>query len=257
MKLHQIAAQLYTVREHCQTGAGLVESARKLREMGYQAVQVSAIGPIADDEVVRIMAGEGLTICATHEPSARLLAEPEAAIDRVLRLGCSLTAYPFPQDIDLSVLHNVQTLAARLDEVGALARSKGVKLGYHNHAVEFVRCGDRTVLEYLYAHTRPENLVAELDTYWVQFGGGDVVEWCRRLHGRLPFIHLKDYVFTAENQPIYGEIGAGNLDFPRIVAAAEASGCEWFIVEQDVCPGDPFDSLRRSLDYLKTRMVKA
>lgn len=253
MRLNQIAAQLYTLREHCQTSAALADSARKVREIGYRAVQVSAIGPIPDDEVVRIMAGEGLAICATHEPAPQILAEPEAAIGRVLSLGCKLTAYPFPRDIDLASLESVQKLAARLDDVGALFRNAGLQLGYHNHALEFIRCGERTVLDYIFEHTRPENLVAELDTYWVQFGGGDVVEWCRKLRGRLPFIHLKDYVFVAEtNQPVYGEIGEGNLDFPRIIAAAEASGCEWFIVEQDVCPGNPFDSLRRSFEYLKT-----
>ena len=83
-------------------------------------------------------------------------------------------------------------------------------------------------------------------------GGGDPVAWCEKLRGRLPFIHLKDYGFTAANQPVFAEIGAGNLDWPRLIAAAERAGCEWFIVEQDVCPGDPFDSLRRSFEYLKT-----
>lgn len=252
MRLNQIAAQLYTLRDHCQTSSTLADSARKLREIGYLAVQVSGIGPIPDLEVVRIMADEGLTICASHEPSQRILDEPEAAIERVMNLGCTLTAYPYPRDIDLSQFECVRKLTERLDEVGALFRERGLWLGYHNHALEFVRCGDRTVLDYIFDHTRPENLVAEIDTYWVQFGGGDVVEWCRRLRGRLPFIHLKDYVFTAGNQPVFGEIGAGNLDFRRIVSAAEESGCEWFIVEQDSCPGDPFDSLRRSFEYLKT-----
>jgi len=253
MRQSQIAAQLYTIRDHCQTSAALAASARKLREIGFRAVQVSAIGPIPDDEVVSIMAGEGLVICATHEPAPQILAEPQLAIDRVKRLGCKLTAYPYPRDINMASMSEVKKLAARLDEVGALFSRQGLQLGYHNHALEFARCEGGTALDYIYNHTRPENLVAELDTYWVQFGGGDAAAWCRKLRGRLPFIHLKDYVFVPEtNQPVYGEIGAGNLDFPGIIAAAESSGCEWFIVEQDICPGDPFDSLRRSLEYLRT-----
>lgn len=251
MKLSQVAAQLYTLRDHCQTSTALADSASKLRQIGYRAVQVSGIGPIDDAEVARIMAGEGLVICATHEPAPQLLTAPEQAIERLMRLGCKLTAYPYPRDIDLSSPDQVQRLAVRLDEVGQQFRTQGLQLGYHNHALEFVRYGEATVLDYLFAQTRPENLVAELDTYWVQFGGGDVVEWCRRMRGRLPFIHLKDYVFTASNQPTYGEIGAGNLDFTRIIAAAEESGCEWFIVEQDTCPGDPFDSLKQSFEYLR------
>ena len=38
------------------------------------------------------------------------------------------------------------------------------------------------------------------------------------------------------------EIGYGNLDFKAIVAAAEASGCEWFIARtRQAAPEDPFD----------------
>ena len=43
---------------------------------------------------------------------------------------------------------------------------------------------------------------------------------------------------------------------PRIIAEAEAGGCEWFIVEQDTCPGDPFESLKQSFDYIKAHLAR-
>jgi len=46
------------------------------------------------------------------------------------------------------------------------------------------------------------------------------------------------------------EVGNGNLNWKEIVSAAKASGTEWFIIEQDVCIIDPFDSLKISLNYL-------
>jgi len=52
------------------------------------------------------------------------------------------------------------------------------------------------------------------------------------------------------------EIGHGNLNWPAIISAAERSGCEWFIVEQDVCPGDPFDSIRESFRFIKEHLVE-
>ena len=79
--------------------------------------------------------------------------------------------------------------------------------------------------------------------------------WCESLKGRLPLLHMKDYQFKADNSPIYCEVGSGNLNFKKIIAAAEASGCEWFIVEQDTCPGDPFDSVKKSFDYIKAHLV--
>jgi sugar phosphate isomerase/epimerase len=41
------------------------------------------------------------------------------------------------------------------------------------------------------------------------------------------------------------------LDWPGIFAAAEAVGTQWYLVEQDTCPGDPFESLRTSRENLR------
>ena len=67
-------------------------------------------------------------------------------------------------------------------------------------------------------------------------------------------MHLKDYAFTTSDKPTFAEIGAGNLDWKRIIAAAEKSGCRWFIVEQDTCPGDPFDSVAQSYRYISEHL---
>ena len=38
---------------------------------------------------------------------------------------------------------------------------------------------------------------------------------------------------------------------PDICTARKAAGCEWFVVEQDFCEGDPFTAIQVSLEYLK------
>jgi len=47
------------------------------------------------------------------------------------------------------------------------------------------------------------------------------------------------------------EVGEGNLNWPRIVAACKKAGVEWYIVEQDTCERDPFESLAISLRNIK------
>lgn len=255
MKLSQVAAQLYTVRDYCGTAVDLAITAKKIRAIGYTAVQLSGLGPIADGEIVTIMQGEGLAICATHEPAQEILDRPEKAIDRLHRLGCKLTAYPYPSGVDFAKAEHVATLVRKLDAAGAKLRSAGLTLGYHNHAVEFVPFEGAPVLDYIYAQTSPQNLAGELDVYWIHEGGGDVIDWCRKLRGRLPFIHLKDYGLIPGDKSFPCEIGAGTLPFKKIVAEAEASGCQWFIVEQDTCPGNPFDSLRASYEYIEANLA--
>lgn len=257
MKPHQLAAQLYTVRDFCRTAADFATTLKKLRKIGYPAVQLSGVGPIPLPELKAILDGEGMICCATHEDSAQLLAEPARCIEKLQFLDCRHTAYPWPAGIDFGSAASVESLAARLNESGKLFRAAGLTLGYHNHAIEFVPFRGTTVLDYIYNTADAQNLVAEPDTFWIHYGGGDVVAWCERLAGRMPCIHLKDYGFTLENKHQFCEVGRGNLNWRRILAAAEKSGCQWFIVEQDTCPGDPFDSLKISYDYLRANFAQA
>ena len=257
MKISQVAAQLYTVRDHCKTAVDFANTMRRLRGIGYTAVQVSGIGPIPEEEVVRILDGEGLTCCATHEPSAVVRWEPEKVVERLQKLGCKYTAYPSPHGVDFTKEEDVITLAKDLDNAGAVLREAGLVLAYHNHGFEFVPFRGRPALEYIYDSTDPLNLVSEIDTYWIHYGGGDSVAWCRRMAGRMPLLHLKDYIFTPDNAPTFAEIGRGTLPFGDIIEEAENGGCEWFIVEQDTCDGDPVDSLRMSFNHIRDNLCEA
>jgi sugar phosphate isomerase/epimerase len=257
MKIQQVAVQLYTLRDFIKTPADIAATLKKVRKLGYQAVQVSAMGPIEESELLKMLEGEGLVLCATHEDAAMILNEPHAVVERLKKLNCKYTAYPFPRGIDFADETQIHALAKKLDAAGAVLREAGQVLTYHNHAIEFVKFGDKLALEIIYGETDPQNLQAEIDTYWIQYGGGSPVEWCQRLAGRLPLLHMKDYMFMKENKHEMAEIGEGNLDWKAIIAASEKSGCEWFIVEQDYCPADPFDSLKASFDYIAAHLVEA
>ncbi len=255
MRSEQIAVTLYTTREYCKDARSFASTCARIREIGYQAVQLSGLGDISETDIVRILDSEGLRCCATHEKGAMILEQPERVADRLCALGCRYTAFPHPGK-DIDSLETVMALAQRLDKAGAVLRERGLVLTYHNHALEFRRLEGRPALEIIYESTDPRNVHAEPDTYWIQAGGGDVVRWCERLAGRMPLLHLKDYAVDNFNQPTFAEIGNGNLDWPRIIAAAETSGCEWFIVEQDRgwIDNDPFKSLEISFGYLTSRL---
>lgn len=251
VKLSQLAVQTYTVRDFLRTPADIAASFKKIRAIGYQAVQLSALGPIEERELAAILDGEGLICCATHEGGHEILHQTESVIARLQRLKCRITAYPYPAGVAFNSLDDVLRFARQLNEAGRKFYEAGLVLCYHNHQIEFRKFGGKTILEILYDETDPRYLQGEPDTYWVQYGGGDPVAWCERLRGRLPIIHLKDYMIKPDNSITMCEIGQGTLDWRRILAAAEAAGCQWYAVEQDTCAGDPFDSLRTSFNYLK------
>jgi sugar phosphate isomerase/epimerase len=250
MLASQIALQLYTLRDHCTTAADLAATVARAKTIGYGAVQISGVGPIPEAEIARICRGEGVVVCATHEPGKTIVEEPQKVIDRLGALGCRHTAYPHPHVKPTNLAETV-AIAKSLDRAGERLRAAGMVLTYHNHALEFRKFGGRTWLDILYAESDPRNLQGELDTFWVQSGGGDPVAWIRRMYRRLPLLHLKDYGIDDQNKPTMMEIGNGVLDWPAIVSAADDAGTEWFIVEQDVCPADPFDSIAQSHRYLR------
>lgn len=255
MKINQIAAQLYTCRDLLKTPADIATTLKRLRQVGYTAVQVSGMGPIAEEELVKILDGEGLTCCATHEPADKIRKNPEQIIERLKKLNCSLTAYPHPAGVAMDQVDQLQELCKDLDHSGQLMANEGITLTYHNHGMEFVKTNGVTALDFIYNNTNPKFVQGEPDTYWIHLGGGNNESWCRKLKNRLPMIHLKDYMFTMENKPHFCEIGSGTLEFKSIIAAAEESGCKWFIVEQDVCPGDPVDSLAKSFNYIRENLA--
>ena len=64
---------------------------------------------------------------------------------------------------------------------------------------------------------------------------------------------MKDTAYI-NGQSMMTEIGNGNLEWKNIVAAADEAGCKWYIVEEDTCPGNPFDSLKQSYEYIKEEL---
>jgi sugar phosphate isomerase/epimerase len=54
-----------------------------------------------------------------------------------------------------------------------------------------------------------------------------------------------------DRTPIMAEIGEGNLNWPEVLKACREAGVQWYIVEQDFCQRDPFESLGISLKNLR------
>jgi sugar phosphate isomerase/epimerase len=246
-----LAAQLYTVREFTRTAADFAASLKKIRNIGYTAVQVSAIGPIPEAEVKAVVDGEGLTICNTHIAYERLWNDLDAVIEQHRLWNCQHVALgSMPKGYREEGEAGYRRFAAEANRVGEKLHGAGLTFSYHNHSFEFERFGGRTGLAIIYEESDPRYLQAELDTYWVQHGGADPVLWINRLAQRMPVIHLKDMAII-DNQQVMAEVGEGNLNWPGILAACQEIGVEWYAVEQDICRRDPFESLKISYENLR------
>jgi len=243
----QLAAQLYTIRDFIQNERDFAASMRKLRAIGYRAVQLSALGKIKDRAVKGILADNDLRVCNTHVAYERLRDDLNAVIAQHELWGCRHIAIGSMPPAFRGSAAGYREFAHIASGIGAKLAAAGMSFSYHNHSFELRQFEGRSGLDILFAESDPRYLQAELDTYWLQHGGADPVAWIERMQGRMPVIHLKDMTMLpradGQPEPAMAEVGAGNMNFTAILAACQRASVEWYAVEQDFCTGDPFTSL--------------
>lgn len=252
--VNRIAMQLYTLRNIMREPKEMAATLRALRKIGYTAVQVSGIGPIEPAELKKITDDLGITICATHTGYEDLMNNLDKVIEKHKIWNCDQVAVPVAPDPRRNGKGYV-AFAKEMTKVGKKLAAEGITLSYHNHSFEFMRFGGKLGLDLIYDNSDPKYFQAEIDTYWVQHGGGDPVAWCTRMAGRLPLVHLKDYGITDQG-PTFMEIGEGNLNMPAILKACKKARTKWYLIEQDVCRRPVLESAKISYRNLR-RMMEA
>ncbi|CAM4169520.1 sugar phosphate isomerase/epimerase [Paenibacillus alkaliterrae] len=250
MNLSNIAAQLYTLRDYCKNEADLEQTLHKVKDIGYQAVQVSGVGPITPETIKRIADEAGLRICATHVSYDSLVQDFEANVQKHKLWNCPYVGIGGLPEQYRTNAEGYAAFAKQASEIGRRLKEHDLQFIYHNHQFEFEKFAGRTGMEILREESDPEAFGFELDTYWVHVGGVNPVDMIYRVNGRMGVVHLKDLEIVGHQQ-VFAEIGEGNLNFKDIIAACRETGVEWYVVEQDVCRRDPFESLAISLQNLR------
>ena len=147
--------------------------------------------------------------------------------------------------------------AERLNDAGRALGRHGLRVGYHNHNIEFapIAAHEKCGFEILLAETDPALVVFELDVGWAAAAGRDPVDLFDRHRGRFGLMHVKD--LKASTSPNFAlrldpvEVGAGRLDWRRILPAAFAAGVRQFFVEQEPpFARDRLEAAKISFDFL-------
>lgn len=247
-----LGAQTYTVRMYTQNARDFRETMRRIAAIGYQCVQLSAVGNIAPHVQREICDEFGLKVALTHTNPDRMLEDTAGVIRDHDILGCDY--------IGIGLLPSRYQAAEWIDQFAKdfrapaqKMREAGKRLMYHNHNLEWTRLRDgRRIMDVLLEQMPAELMGFTLDTYWVQAAGADILEWMEKLQDRIPCVHLKDMAVQGFDQHP-APVGEGNLNFPKILSKLRELGkTQYLLVEQDDCYGeDPFDCLRRSYDHIQ------
>lgn len=249
MKRENIALQVYSVRNDLEKD--FFGTLRAVKDMGYAGVEFAGLYGNDPLEIKAFCEEIGLVPLSAHVSYQEFMADLDSVVDTYAKLGVQYVAIPWMAEEDRPGRPGFAAHAEGLKKLGAKLKEKGIILGYHNHDFEFEKVNGEYILDILYREVSPEYLQTQLDTCWVNVGGENPAAYVEKYAGRVPTIHLKDFLGgKAEN--MYGLIGVegcetksdgtkfmltpvgkGCQDFKAIVAAGDAGGAKWYIVEQD------------------------
>ncbi|MDD3336472.1 MAG: sugar phosphate isomerase/epimerase [Eubacteriales bacterium] len=255
--MSRISLQMYTLRDYTKTLDDLAKTLEKLKEIGFDMLQYSIPDSFCPKEVKARFDALGIrndsVFCDAlklEERATALLEQCELFGTRYVRINS------IPRDLS-STATGYKMFAHYLNEVTRDLKAHGVKLLYHFHSFEFIRCGEECGIDILLKETDPEVVQIIPDTHWIHCGGKAIPDFLNRYSNRYDYVHCKDIGIgkmgsTWEARPIeFAAVGEGNLDWSTILPVCKQNGVLSYAIEQDDCYGrDPFDCVRSSYQFL-------
>jgi len=243
-RLTRIGLQLYTVRRAMQ--ADVEATLARVAATGYTEVEFAGYFGKSPGEVRAILDRHGLAAPAAHVSMAA--DQWRAALDAARVIGHRYLVVAWIPAEQRQTLDAYKRMAQDFNRLAAEARAAGLQFAYHNHDFEFVPLEGRLPFDVLLAETDPTLVQLEMDLYWITKGGQDPLAYFARYPGRFPMVHVKDSAGAPAHRMV--DVGAGTIDFRKILARREQAGIRHFFVEHDE-PADAYASIRASYEYLK------
>ncbi|MEQ6897899.1 TIM barrel protein [Microbacterium sp. KR10-403] len=252
-----------------------------MRDIGLAGTEFGPDGFLPDDPESRreMLADYGLSAVGgfipivLHDPALDPVADIESRIPAFLRAGAERVVLAAATGADgydsRPVLDDDgwATLLRNLDRVARAAQAHSLAVSLHPHVGTMVETADD--VDRVIARS---GIPLCLDTGHMTIGGVDVAAFVEAHADRVGHVHVKDVdaalaarvreggvAYTdAVRQGLYTSIGAGDIDFGRIVRALEDAGyAGMYVLERDVIldaapqPGEgPAADVAAGADYL-------
>ncbi|MEE0946683.1 MAG: sugar phosphate isomerase/epimerase [Acutalibacteraceae bacterium] len=247
----ELSIQVFSVRDKMSNAEETKETFKALASYGFKGIQTAGACEWGYENYAAAAKEAGLKIIGTH-----LGIDLFEDIDETLRIHnlfetkyAGVGGMPGLWSADFCE----QTVTDFIEKANAVAENfekNGLEFTYHHHEREFAKIGNETIMEILVRELH-KNTSFVLDTYWLQAGGVNILEWLKKLEGRVKILHLKDFVVPfGKGGYTITELGSGNINFKEVIKAAEATGVEHLCYEQDnAVNGDSLASAKQSAEY--------
>lgn len=262
-----IGLQLYTVRDAMANDP--VGTIAKVAGIGYTSVEgatytgTEKFYGMSPAEFKKVLKQNGLVMPSAHyrlgeeKPKdeiqqGTILHDWDRAVDDAAEVGLKYMVCAYLAEVERGDLDHYKKVADQLNIAGERCKKSGIQLCYHNHDFEFKRQGDTYPYDILLDSDK-DLVKLEVDLYWIKKAGQDAIKLFHEHPGRFPLWHIKDMDNSSDQN--FTEVGSGIIDFKEIFKYKNLAGMKYFFVEEDKCPGSPFDSITKSISYIKKNLV--
>jgi sugar phosphate isomerase/epimerase len=234
----EISLQLYSIHE--ETKKDFTGSVKRVGEIGFHGVEFAGYGELNSGEQKQLLTQSGLYSVGTHCGVQVFTDRFEEELQYSKAIGSKYIICPYAR---LDTLEQIDELAQVLNAAAVKAAKEGIKVGYHNHDHEFIKIGDQYALDLL-AEKTSEDVVLELDVFWVAYAGVDPVEYIKKWGKRVELIHIKQIDHNKANV----DIADGIIDMKQIKDAAKYA--THFVLEHEEYDKPVWDALKNDYEAL-------
>lgn len=262
-----VGLQLYTIRDAMD--ADVPGSLKKVSDLGYKYLELASYSDAkfygyAPAEFRKMAEDLGMEVLSSHtqvEAAGITLDNAKIMADAHAELGAKYCVQPWVEEVDRNI-ESYKLMIGDWNEVGRIMKNVGIQFGYHNHNFEFMEIEGMIPYYDIFMPEMDADLITmEIDLFWVSKAGQDPVEMFNKYPGRFKLFHLKDMhtneaPFFDVTKDDIAAVGAGVIDFKRILAAKEVAGMEHLFVEDDnQGNGKPFEALETSISNITTKIL--
>jgi sugar phosphate isomerase/epimerase len=263
-----VGLQLYTIRDAM--AADALGTLKKVSDIGYKNLELAGYSEgkfygYSPAEFKKIVADLGMVTLSSHtqvESANITMDKAKLMADSHAELGVKYCIKPWIEEVDRNI-ESYKKTCADCNEVAKITNAVGIQFGYHNHNFEFKNLDGIVPYYDIFLKEMDASLITmELDLFWASKAGQDPVEMFNKYPGRFQLIHLKD--MKTKQDPFYEvikddvcSVGAGVIDFKKILASKDVAGAKYFIVEDDnQGNGKPFEGIDLSISNITTKIMK-
>lgn len=247
-RLRTVGVQLYSLRDDARRD--LERTLAAIAAIGYSDVEL--LGSFDNfgmpaARLRQVLDRNGLRATSTHV-SGNALDDLERQLEDALTLGHQYIVVASLPMQGRRTLDDYRRWADRLNDAGQRTLSRGIHIGFHNHANDHTPIDGVVPYDLLVERTDPALVRLQLDTGNTAMAGRDPLEYLRRYGARYWLFHIKDVPRLGATSDT--ELGKGVINFRRLLANIDAIEDKLLFVEQETYPGAPLESVRRDYAYI-------